>query len=185
MQNQVNNFNEMRNEKLRTHSSEFLRGTLMVVLGLALLFYPGFTLVSITRLVAVLLLVKGAMAGLILLLSRSRRSNPSMLLELLFDVGIGLLILYNPRGTISFFVVILAIWALIGGLLMAFSFQTLRKAGLVNWGLFLNSVIALSFGLVLIFEPLRGGVALATLIGAFALVYGLVNLLTAFVPKPR
>lgn len=157
----------------------------MVVLGLALLFYPGVTLVSITRLVAILLLVKGAMAGLILLLSRSRRSNPSMLLELLFDVGIGLLILYNPRGTISFFVVILAIWALIGGLLMAFSFQTLRKAGLVNWGLFLNSVIALSFGLVLIFEPLRGGVALATLIGAFALVYGLVNLLTAFVPKPR
>lgn len=155
----------------------------MILLGLALLFYPGFTLVSMTRLVAVLLLVKGAMAGLILLLSRNQRSNPSMLLELLFDVGIGLLILYNPDGTISFFVIILAIWAIIGGLLMAFSFSTLRKAGLTSWGLFLNSIIALSFGLVLVFEPLRGGMALATLIGAFALVYGFVSLLTTVFQK--
>ena len=155
-----------------------MKGLIMILLGMALLFYPGFTLISMTRLVAVLLLVKGAMAGLILLLSRNQRSNPSMLLELLFDVGIGLLILYNPDGTISFFVIILAIWAIIGGLLMAFSFSTLRKAGLTSWGLFLNSIIALSFGLVLIFEPLRGGMALATLIGAFALVYGFVSLLT-------
>jgi len=169
----------MKNEYLRKHSSGFLRGAIMVILGLALLFYPGFTLVSITQVVAILLLVKGAMAGLILLLSRNHRSRSSMVLELVFDVGIGLLILYNPRGTISFFVVILAIWALIGGVLMAFSFHTFRKAGLVNWGLFLNSIIALTFGLVLIFEPLRGGVALATLIGAFALIYGISNLLTS------
>ncbi len=173
----------MGNEKLHKGSLGLMRGLIMVLLGLALLFYPGFTLVSMTRLVAVLLLVKGAMAGVILLLSRNKRSDPSMLLEMLFDVGIGLLILYNPGGTISFFVVILAIWALIGGLLMAFSFSTLRKAGLTSWGLFLNSIIALSFGLVLIFEPLRGGLALATLIGAFALVYGIVNLLSVAFQK--
>lgn len=173
----------MGNGKLNTNSLGLMKGLIMILLGLALLFYPGFTLVSMTRLVAVLLLVKGAMAGLILLLSRNQRSNPSMLLELLFDVGIGLLILYNPDGTISFFVIILAIWAIIGGLLMAFSFSTLRKAGLTSWGLFLNSIIALSFGLVLVFEPLRGGMALATLIGAFALVYGFVSLLTTVFQK--
>jgi uncharacterized membrane protein HdeD (DUF308 family) len=173
----------MGNEKLNKRAFGWMKGIIMILLGLALLFYPGFTLVSMTRLVAVLLLVKGAMAGLILLLSRSQRSNPSMLPELLFDVGIGLLILYNPGGTISFFVVILAIWALIGGLLMAFSFSTLRKAGLTSWGLFVNSIIALSFGLVLVFEPLRGGMALATLIGAFALVYGIVNLLSVAFQK--
>lgn len=173
----------MGNGKLNKSSFGLIKGLIMILLGLALLFYPGFTLLSMTRLVAVLLLVKGAMAGLILLLSRNRRNNPSMLLELLFDMGIGLLILYNPDGTISFFVIILAIWALIGGLLMAFSFSTLRKAGLTSWGLFLNSIIALSFGLVLIFEPLRGGMALATLIGAFALVYGFVSLLTTVFQK--
>ncbi len=175
----------MKNGKLNKRSFGLIKGMIMILLGLALLFYPGFTLISMTRLVAVLLLVKGAMAGLILLLSRNQRNNPSMLVELLFDVGIGLLILYNPDGTISFFVIILAIWALIGGLLMVFSFSTLRKAGFTSWGLFLNSIIALSFGLVLIFEPLRGGMALATLIGVFALVYGFVDLLTsAFQKQP-
>lgn len=173
----------MEKGKINKSAIGLMKGMIMILLGLGLLFYPGFTLVSVTRLVAVLLLVKGGMAGLILLLSRNQRSNPSMLLELFFDVGIGLLILYNPGGTISFFVVILAIWALIGGLLMAFSFNTLRKAGLTSWGLFLNSIIALSFGFVLIFEPLRGGMALATLIGAFALAYGIVNLLSVVFQK--
>ncbi|MGQ7869620.1 HdeD family acid-resistance protein [Sunxiuqinia sp. sy24] len=164
-------------------SFSYVRAVVMMLLGLALLFYPGFTLLSITRFVAVLLLVKGAMSGLVLFLSKNRQGSSSFVFELLFDVGVGLLILYNPGGTISFFVIVMAIWALLGGLLMAFSFTSLRKAGINNWGLFLSSVIALSFGLVLIFEPLRSGLALATVIGVFALVYGFVSLLSVLSPK--
>lgn len=150
----------------------------MILLGIALLFSPQFTLVSITRLVATLLIVKGSIAGINLLFSKNSRKDSSLILEFVIDVGIGLLILFNPGGTISFFVIILAIWALLGGLLMAFSFSTLRRLGITNWGLFLSSVVALSFGLILILEPLRGGVALATIIGLFSLVYGIINTLT-------
>ncbi|WP_299582816.1 HdeD family acid-resistance protein [uncultured Sunxiuqinia sp.] len=159
-------------------SLSYVRGIVMILLGVALLFFPGFTLLSITRFVAAFLLVKGALSGLVLLLSKNRPRRSSFVFELIFDLGIGLLILYNPSGTISFFVILLAIWALLGGLLMAFSFTSLRRAGITNWGLFLSSVIALSFGLVLIFEPLRSGLTLATVIGAFALVYGVVSLLS-------
>ncbi|TDO04733.1 HdeD family acid-resistance protein [Sunxiuqinia elliptica] len=156
----------------------YLRGVVMILLGLALLFSPEFTLVSIARLVATLFIVKGALAGISLLLSRGGQRNPGLLLECIIDLGIGLLVLYNPGGTVSFFVVILAIWALLGGLLMAFSFNTLRRVGVTNWGLFMSSIIALSFGLVLLFEPLQGGVALATIIGAFSLVYGIANIIS-------
>lgn len=160
-----------------------LRGAVMIILGVALLFSPEFTLVSITRLVAALLLVRGAIAGLIFFFGKNQASSSPALFECLIDVGIGLLILYNPGGTISFFVIILAIWALFGGALMAFSFNTLRRVGVTNWGLFLSSIIALSFGFVLIFEPLRGGFALATIIGAFALTYGVVNIFTVVTEK--
>ncbi len=156
----------------------YLRGVVMILLGLTLLFSPEFTLVSIARLVATLFIVKGALAGISLLLSRGEQRNPELLLECIIDLGIGLLVLYNPGGTVSFFVVILAIWALLGGLLMAFSFNTLRRVGVTNWGLFMSSIIALSFGLVLLFEPLQGGVALATIIGAFSLVYGIANIIS-------
>ena len=159
------------------------KGVLMAALGTALLFSPEFTLVSITRLVASLLIAKGFIAGFIVFFSRKGQVNTSLVLELLIDLGIGFLILYNPGDTISFFVVIMAIWALLGGLLMAFSFSSLRRLGITSWGLFLNSIVALSFGLILVFEPLRGGLALATIIGAFALVYGLLNMLTAATNK--
>lgn len=154
------------------------KGLLMVLVGGALLLSPEFTLLSITRLVAALLIAKGIIAAIVFLFSGNGKSNSAMLFELVIDLGIGLLILYNPGGTISFFVVILAIWALLGGLLMAFSFNSLRKLGITSWGLFLNSIVALSFGLILIFIPLQGGVALATIIGAFALIYGFINVVT-------
>ena len=168
----------MKNWLSKRRSFDLLKGGLMILMGIALLFSPRFTLISITRLVASLLIVKGAMAGLVILFSRKGQGNASLFFELLIDLGIGLLILYNPGGTISFFVVILAIWALLGGLLLAFSFNSLRQMGISNWGLFFNSIITISFGLALLFEPLRGGLALATIIGAFALAYGLIDLLT-------
>jgi len=150
----------------------------MIVLGAALLFLPKFTLMSVTRLVAALLIAKGLIAGITLFTSLQNHDKTSVTFEFLIDLGIGFLILLNPGGTISFFVIIMAIWALLGGLLMAFSFNNLRRLGVTSWGLFLNSIVALSFGLVLIIEPLRGGLALATIIGAFALVYGVINFLT-------
>jgi uncharacterized membrane protein HdeD (DUF308 family) len=163
----------------RKRSYDLLKGFLMFLMGGALLFLPEFTLISVTRLVAALLIVKGAMAGFVIMFSRNGQGNGSLFFEFLIDLGIGLLILFYPGGTISFFVVILAIWALLGGLLLAFSFNSLRRLGITSWGLFFNSIVALSFGLALLFEPLRGGLALATIIGVFALVYGIVNLFTA------
>ena len=154
-----------------------LKGLLMILLGAALLFFPEFTMVSVARLVAAFLIVKGTLTVFVYLFSRSAQKKSSLLFELLFDLGIGLIILYNPGKTISFFVIILAIWALIGGFFMAFSFNSLRRIGVTSWGLFFNSIVTLTFGLALIFKPLRGGFALASVIGVFALLVGLINLL--------
>ena len=58
---------------------------------------------------------------------------------------------------------------------MAFSFNRLRRSGIASWILFLNSVVALSFGVVLIFEPLRSGFALASIVEMFVLLHGLLS----------
>ncbi len=167
----------MKNWFSKKRLLNLLKGLLMILLGGALLFSPEFTMVSVARLVAAFLIVKGTLAGLVYLFSRSAQGKFSLLLELFFDMGIGLLILYNPGETISFFVVILAIWALFGGFFMAFSFNSLRRIGITSWGLFFNSIVTLTFGFALIFRPLRGGFALASVIGAFALLVGLINLM--------
>jgi len=173
----------MRNWLSKKRTLNLLKALLMVLLGGALLFSPEYTLVSMARLIGIFLIVKGVLAGVVYFFPPAGQGRTSLLLETIIDLGIGLLILYNPGETISFFVVILAIWALMGGLLMAFSFNSLRRVGITSWGLFLNSIVALTFGLVLIFEPLRGGMALATIIGAFALVFGIINMLTVISDK--
>ncbi len=157
-----------------------VKGGVMILFGTALLLSPQFTLVSIVRFIGVLLLVKGILSGFVVLFSKSSGTKPSLAFEAIVDLVIGLLFLYHPGGTISFLVIVLAIWALLGGLLLSFSFNSLRRVGVTNWGLFLNSIVALSFGLALLFEPLRGGLALATVIGIFAILYGLFSLFSIF-----
>ncbi|RKD86157.1 HdeD family acid-resistance protein [Mangrovibacterium diazotrophicum] len=160
---------------------ELGKSLLMVVLGLALLFIPEVTLVSLARLVAIFLIVQGIFVALSAFRYRRADINKYAFgLEAGVSLIVGFIILYNPGTTISFFVVVLAIWAILGGLLMAFSFNQLRKAGVTSWFLFFNSLVAMTFGLVLIFEPLRGGFALASIIGAFVLLHGLLSLFSAF-----
>lgn len=157
------------------------KSVLMVLLGLALLFLPEVTLESVARLVAVFLIVQGVFVALSAFRYRRADINKYALgLEATVSLVVGFVIVYNPGATISFFVVLLAIWAILGGLLMAFSFNELRKAGVTSWFLFFNSLVAMTFGLVLIFEPLRGGFALASIIGAFLLLHGLLSLFSAF-----
>ena len=160
---------------VQKRTMNIFKSVLMILLGSALLFFPGFTLVTVTQIVASLLIVKGMSLAIFLLLSRSAFRGPLLIFEVMVDLSIGFLILYNPVGTISFFIIILAIWALLGGMLMAFSFNGLRRIGIASWGLFINSIVALTFGLLLIFKPLRGSIALATIIGVFAFIHGVVG----------
>ena len=58
---------QMKNWFLKKRLLNLLKGLLMVLLGGALLFSPEFTMVSVARLVAAFLIVKGTLAGLVYL----------------------------------------------------------------------------------------------------------------------
>ncbi len=49
-----------------------------------------------------------------------------------------------------------------------------------RWVLILTGIVSMIFALIVLFAPGAGALALATLIGFFAVVYGVLHLIVAF-----
>ena len=89
-----------------------------------------------------------------------------------------------PYITVLAFVVLVAAWALVSGLLMtAAGFQLNLDYG--RWWMVFGGLASLLLGIALLVAPLIGAVVLTWWIGAYALVFGVSLLLLAFRLRAR
>jgi uncharacterized membrane protein HdeD (DUF308 family) len=77
-------------------------------------------------------------------------------------------------------VVLIAAWALVTGILEIVAAVRLRKVIRGEWLLALTGVASILLGALLIAMPLTGALALALLMGAYALVFGVLLIALAF-----
>jgi uncharacterized membrane protein HdeD (DUF308 family) len=85
-----------------------------------------------------------------------------------------------PAMTALFLVSLIAGWAILGGAFQIASAIRLRKAIKGEWLLALAGVGSIVFGVLVLLAPLAGAVVLAWWIGAFALVFGVVQIALGF-----
>ncbi len=85
-----------------------------------------------------------------------------------------------PGLTALVLVYIIAFWALITGLLEIVAAFRLRKVIDNEWWLVLSGALSLVFGIVLVAAPGAGALALVWVIGAYAVLFGIVLLALAF-----
>ena len=158
-----------------------LRGIAGILFGLATFFAPGISL-------AALVLVFGAFAfadGILAIITAIRRRGSSnrwwmMLLHGLVGVAVGVVTFIWPDITALVLVYLIAAWALVtGGLEIAAAIR-LRKVISDEWLLILSGLAAVALGIVLVFFPEPGALALVLLIGAYALVSGVLLIALAF-----
>jgi uncharacterized membrane protein HdeD (DUF308 family) len=158
-----------------------LRGIAGILFGLATFFAPGISL-------AALVLVFGAFAfadGILAIITAIRRRGSSnrwwmMLLHGLVGVAVGVVTFIWPDITALALVYLIAAWALVtGGLEIAAAIR-LRKVISGEWLLILSGLAAVALGIVLVFFPEPGALALVLLIGAYALVSGVLLIALAF-----
>jgi uncharacterized membrane protein HdeD (DUF308 family) len=69
---------------------------------------------------------------------------------------------------------LIAAWAIVTGVLQVFAAIRLRRELRGEWLLALGGVLSVLFGIALIFWPASGALALVLLIGAYAVVFGVV-----------
>ena len=136
-----------------------LRGVLLLLLGAAALRWPGATLAVLVLWIGAGFLVNGVIALVAALAGRDVEGRIWLVLEGLLGVAAGLVTFMNPGIT---------------GIVQVAAAVRFRRVIRGELFLGLAGVVAILFGLLLVARPGAGLLALAFLLGWFAIFYGVV-----------
>jgi uncharacterized membrane protein HdeD (DUF308 family) len=150
-----------------------LRGAAAVVFGILSLAWPGVT-------VAVLVILFGAYAlidGIGSLVSAWRHRGDANhrghhIGEGVIALLIGIITLVWPGATALALIVLIAIWALLTGIVEISAAIRLRRVISNEWVLGLAGAISVIAGIILLARPGAGALAIAVVIGIYALIFG-------------
>lgn len=152
-----------------------LRGVFAIIFGVIALAEPGITLAALVITYGVYALADGLFS--LVTLARGRRGlQPwwSLLLEGLLGIGAGVVSFVWPKLTLLVLVSIVAAWAIIrGGFLIAAAIR-LRQEIKGEWLLALAGVLSVVLGVLIFMRPVSGAVAIAFVLGVYAIAFGVV-----------
>lgn len=149
-----------------------LTGIAGTIFGLIALFWPAMTLVTLVYIVAVVVVVGGAVMlfEAISSIKKDRLWWLALALALL-NIGVGVYLLRNPLVAAAVFVVILAIVILGRSIfdLVVASYMD-KKEG--RWLWILTGVLGIIAAVAIVFYPVRSSLAFTWVLGMYALIHG-------------
>ena len=153
-------------------TSLILLGVLAIIVGIIAIAWPGVTVLALVILFAVYAFTDAGLQTMRAFSSRTAGPVLGHLLLALVDLAAGVVALAWPAPTAFVLVIVVAAWALAGGVAEFFAgFQTGESAG--TRALFiLSGLVSVAFGVLLFARPGVGAVTLALLFGLYALIYG-------------
>ena len=155
-----------------TSTSLILLGILAVIVGIIAIAWPGVTILALVILFAIYAFVDAGLQAARAFSSRSAGPVFGHLLLGLIDLAAGVIALAWPGPTAYVLVIIVAAWALVGGLAEIFAgFAGGETAG-TRAMLILAGLVSVAFGVVLFARPNVGAVTLALLFGLYSMIYG-------------
>ena len=158
-----------------------IRGLVAIAFGLVAFFYPGITLVTLVLLYGAYALVDGVFA-VVAAVRGKEGVGPRWWLALVGVLGIvaGLVTYLYPGLTTLVLLTVIGIWALLYGITEIIGAIRLRKEIDNEWLLMMHGALAVLFGLMVLFRPGAGALALIWLIASFAFASGVLLIALAF-----
>jgi uncharacterized membrane protein HdeD (DUF308 family) len=154
-----------------------LRGISATVFGVLAIVWPGITLLTLVIVYGVVALIDGV-AGIALGIRGGvdGRTWWEMILLGLLGVIAGAVTFLWPGLTAVVLLVVIALWAIIRGILEIIGAITLRKIIQGEWLLILSGVLSIGFGLLLLLQPAAGALAVMWLIGIYMIAFGITTI---------
>jgi uncharacterized membrane protein HdeD (DUF308 family) len=162
-----------------------LRGLLAIFLGIMAFRRPVWTLGFLVLGFAVYATFEGVSALFAALRGWSyRRDRWLLLLEAVAGMGVGILALHSPGMTAYVLILFIAVWALATGTLRIIEAVNLDDVSGKGWlaagGLAVGGIASIILTLVVLFRPVTGAVAMMTVLGIYALILGVTEIVLAF-----
>ncbi len=157
-----------------------LRGVLAILFGLVALFWPHPTLKVLVICFGAFALVGGSFAAVVALGDRGTHERWVVLLvEGLFGIAVGLVTFFWPLITALILLSLIATWVIVTGVLEISVATWMHRLGNERM-LLLGGIVSVLFGVLLAALPSVGLLALIWLMGAYAIVFGVLLLLPGF-----
>jgi uncharacterized membrane protein HdeD (DUF308 family) len=155
-----------------TSTSLILLGILAVIVGIIAIAWPGVTILALVILFAIYAFIAAGLQAARAFSSPTAGPVFGHLLLGLIDLAAGLIALVWPTPTAFVLVIVVAAWALVGGLAEIFAgFGSGESAG-TRAMFIVAGLVSVAFGVVLFARPGIGAVTLALLFGLYSMIYG-------------
>lgn len=150
-----------------------LRGVFAIVFGVLAFLWPGITLVTLVLFYGAFAFVDGVLA--IVAAVRGGAPAPRWWLALVgvFGIAAGVLTVLWPQITALVLLLFIAAWAIATGVLQIWGAIKLRHEIEGEWLLIASGVLSVAFGVLVAMWPGAGALAMVLVIGAFAVMYGI------------
>ncbi len=158
-----------------------VRGLVAIALGVFAFVWPIATITALVLVFGAVAVADGILAIGAAIAARKLISDWWVLLVQGFvGIAIGVLTLVYPAITAFAFVFLVALWAIGLGVLQIVAAVRLRGDVPGGWSLALGGILGIAFGILLMWNPLKGGLAVVWLIGMFALLWGVMLIVGGF-----
>ena len=161
-----------------TSTQLILLGILAIIVGIIAIAWPGVTILALVILFAVYAFMDAGLQMVRAFSSGSAGPVFGHLLLGLIDIAAGVIAIVWPGPTAFVLVLIVGIWAFIGGIAeIVAGFGSGETAG-THAMFILAGLVSIAFGVVIFARPGIGAVTLALLFGLFSLIYGVSQIVT-------
>lgn len=157
-----------------------LRGVLAILFGILAFIWPGSSAVALVFLFGAYAVLDGILT--IAASVRNRVNNDRWwmgLLEGIVDIAAGVIAFVFPTLAAITLVFVIAIWAIITGLLEIATAIRLRREIDNEWSLGLAGVVSILLGVIMVINPGAGLIGLVWAIALYAVLFGIFMLVLA------
>ncbi len=155
-----------------------LRGIAGIIFGVLAFAWPGITLLTLIIFYGAYALMDGIFAIGAAIRGDAPQSRWWLILIGILGIAAGLLTFLWPGLTAFVLAIFIGVWSLIHGIFEIIGAIKIRKEIDNEWWLILSGALSVLFGLVMLFMPGAGALALIWVIGSYAIIFG--ALLVAF-----
>jgi uncharacterized membrane protein HdeD (DUF308 family) len=162
----------------RVSNALALRGIVAILFGIAAVFWPGITLVTLVYIFSAFVLASGLVTLVNGLIDSSRERNSVLSLILtvvlgIAEIGVGIYLLRHVHVAFSTLILLIGFILIFRGLVELFNglFEA-DTSGMYRTATCLAGALAVIAGVVLLFQPVSGGVAFVWILGLYALLTG-------------